>query len=142
MCTPSQIKKIHTLKTISGTDDDLYRDMLASFGVCSSKQLTVAEADVLIDILQDKANAVKNNVYKKYDEFLNRDEKMATPAQLRKMEVLWVNMSDAEDKHKAMFEFLYDHFHVWGLRFLTKKRASQIIAVFEKMQIQKCLKAI
>lgn len=142
MCTPLQIKKIHTLKTISGTDDDLYRDMLASFGVCSSKQLTPAEADILIDILQDKANAVKNNVYKKYDDLSNRDEKMATPAQLRKMEVIWVDICDAEDKHKAMLEFLYEHFHVWGLRFLTKKRASQIISVFEKMQVQKCLKAI
>ena len=48
MSTTYQIKKIHTLKNILGLEDDLYRDMLASFGVCSSKELTQAEAQVLI----------------------------------------------------------------------------------------------
>lgn len=142
MCTPYQIKKIHTLKSISGTDDDLYRDMLASFGVCSSKNLTSAEADILIEILQDKANALKNNIYKKYDEFAGRDEKMATPSQLRKLEVVWVNMCEEKDKHQALLAFLHKHFHVDGLRFLTKKRASHIISVLEKIQIQKNLKAV
>ena len=40
MSTSLQIKQIHTLKNILGLDDDLYREMLASFGVYSSKKLT------------------------------------------------------------------------------------------------------
>ena len=38
MSTSLQIKQIHTLKNILGLDDDLYREMLASFGVCRIKQ--------------------------------------------------------------------------------------------------------
>ena len=38
MSTSLQITQIHTLKNILGLDDDLYREMLASFGVYSSKK--------------------------------------------------------------------------------------------------------
>lgn len=62
MITAFQIKKIHTLKTLLGLDDDLYKDMLLSFGVATSKQLTYAEASVLIDILEEKA--VAQNLWK------------------------------------------------------------------------------
>ena len=142
MSTAYQIKKIHTLKNILGLEDDLYRDMLASFDVCSSKNLTQAEAQIFIEILQEKANLLQKNVYKKYDDFAGRDDKMATPSQLRKLEVVWSDISGAEDKSATLRQFIKKQFHVDDLRFLTKSRASQIIAVLEKMQIQKCLKAI
>lgn len=142
MCTPYQIKKIHTLKNILGLEDDLYRDMLASFDVCSSKNLTQAEAQIFIEILQDKANVLKKNVYKKYDEFEGRDEDMATPRQLRKLEVIWDFISSAEDKKQHLRSFLKRQFHVDDLRFLKKDRASEIIAVLEKIKVQMCLKAV
>ena len=138
--TKYQIKKIHTLKTILGLDDDLYRDMLMSFGVLSSKNLTQGEAKVLIEILEDKVNELKIMPKKKFDELDNR-ENMATPLQLRKLEALWADISGKKDKKKTLREFLNKHFHVDDLRFLTKKRASQIIAVFEKIKVQMCLKA-
>ena len=62
MATTSQIKRIHTLKSILGLEDDLYRDMLFSFGVCTSKDLTFTEAGVLLDILETKA--VEKNLWK------------------------------------------------------------------------------
>ena len=142
MSTVYQIKKIHTLKNILGLDDDLYRDMLASFGVCSSKNLTQAEAQIFIEILQEKVNVLKINIYKKYDEFTGRDDKMATPSQLRKLEVVWADISSAEDKAATLRQFIKKQFHVDDLRFLTKSRASQIIAVLEKIKVQMCLKAI
>lgn len=43
MATTSQIRKIHTLKNFIGLDDDLYREMLMTFGVQSSKNLTDTE---------------------------------------------------------------------------------------------------
>ena len=61
MSTSLQIKQIHTLKNILGLDDDLYREMLASFGVYSSKKLTETEANILIEILQDKTKKLKLN---------------------------------------------------------------------------------
>ena len=37
MSTFTQIKQIHILKNLIGLEEDLYREMLASFGVYSSK---------------------------------------------------------------------------------------------------------
>ena len=56
MATAYQIKKIHTIKSRLCLDDDLYRDMLMSFGVCSSKNLTYTEALVFTNILEEKCS--------------------------------------------------------------------------------------
>ena len=55
MSTYAQIKKIHTLKNVLQLDDDLYVDMLMSFGVQSSKDLTCTEAGIFLEILEEKA---------------------------------------------------------------------------------------
>lgn len=142
MSTTYQIKKIHTLKNVLGLDDDTYRQMLLSFDVCSSKDLTQAEAEIFIEILVNDAKNLKKNIYKKYDDFAGRDDKMATPSQLRKLEVVWADISNAEDKSATLRQFIKKQFHIDDLRFLTKSRASQIIAVLEKIKLQMCLKAI
>ena len=142
MSTKYQIKKIHTLKNILGLDDDLYRDMLASFGVQSSKKLTYTEAKVFISILEDKIQELEIKMYKKFEELCGRDDNMATPPQLRKLEAIWADIYSKGDKKQALREFLKKHFKVDDLRFLTKRRASQIIAVLEKIKVQMCLKAI
>ena len=67
MSTISQIKQIHTLKNILGLDDDLYRDMLASFDVYSSKNLTITEAAIFINILKDKVKSSSKNCNRKYE---------------------------------------------------------------------------
>ena len=141
MSTPYQIKKIHTLKNILGLDDDTYIQMLQSFDVCSSKNLTQAEAQIFIEILENDAKVIQKNVYKKYDEFADRDDKMATPSQLRKLEAVWADISNAADKSVTLRQFIKRQFHVDDLRFLTKARASQIIAILEKIKLQMCLKA-
>ena len=77
MAIISQIRKIHTLKTILGIDDELYREMLMSFGVQTSKDLTYTEAVIFIEILEDKAVALRKwkRLPKKYSD-LQRDNKM------------------------------------------------------------------
>ena len=89
MSSLAQIRQIHTLKNILGLDDDLYREMLSSFGVYSSKNLTQTEAALFISILNDKIKYTKINCNKKYDDLYGRDSEMATPPQMRKIEVLW-----------------------------------------------------
>ena len=66
MSTSLQIKQIHTLKNILGLDDDLYREMLASFGVYSSKKLTETEANSSDGTLSDEMHLVskKSGEYK------------------------------------------------------------------------------
>ena len=90
MATTSQIRKIHTLKNALGLDDDLYREMLKSFDVQTSKNLTYTEAIIFIEILEEKAVAINRweKRLKKY-ETLHRSDNMASDAQLRMIEGIW-----------------------------------------------------
>lgn len=145
MSTFSQIKQIHTLKNILGLDDELYRDMLASFDVCSSKNLTVTEAQIFIEILNDKISGANINCFKKYDDLSGRDSVMATPKQLRKLEVSWADICEERTEagiRKSLREFVKKQFHVDDIRFMTKSKASRIIAVLEKIKVNQCLKAL
>ena len=131
MATTSQIRKIHTLKNILGLDDDLYREILMSFDVCSSKDLSYTEAIIFIDILEDKA--VERNLWikqqKKYKD-LNRDNKMATDSQLRMIEGLWREICYFDNDNFAKIslrKFLKSKYKVDDVMFLTKSKASKVI---------------
>ena len=139
MATNSQIKRIHTLKSILGLEDDLYRDMLFSFGVCTSKDLTFTEAAVLLDILETKA--VERNLWKKepkkYEDMKNRSSKMATPPQLRMIKGLWREICYCDnDKFadKSLRKFLKAKFKVDDIRFLTKNKAVKVIQAIKGIQ--------
>lgn len=131
MITAFQIKKIHTLKSLLGLDDDLYKEMLLNFGVTTSKELTYAEASVLVDILEEKA--VEQNLWKikpkKYED-LNRNKKMASQSQLRMIESLWREIcyfDTDEFAKKSLRKFLASKFKVDDIMFLTKAKASKAI---------------
>ena len=102
MATTSQIRKIHTLKNVIGLDDDLYREMLMSFDVQSSKNLTYTEAIIFTEILEEKAVALNRwqKQPKKY-EGLHRGEKMASDAQLRMIEGMWREVCYFDDNSFA-----------------------------------------
>lgn len=131
MATISQIKKIHTLKNILGLDDDLYVEMLMSFGVRSSKNLTYTEAVVFLEILEDKA--AEQNLWKKQPKKyadLNRRQDMATPAQLRMIEGMWREICyyDTDDfAKKSLRKFLKSKFKVDDIMFLRKHTAIKVI---------------
>lgn len=131
MATISQIRKIHTLKNILGLDDDLYRDMLMSFGVTSSKNLTYTEAVIFLEILEKKAESL--NLWKKQSkkyENLDRSSKMATSAQLRMIEGMWREISyfDTDEFAKqSLRKFLKSKFKTDDIMFLTKHKAIKVI---------------
>ena len=131
MASISQIRKIHTLKSILGLDDDLYREMLMSFGVCTSKDLTFSEAGVLLDILETKA--VEKSLWKrepkKYED-MERGTKMATPPQLRMIKGMWRDVCYFDNDNfanKSLRKFLKSKFKVDDIRFLTKAKANKVI---------------
>ena len=129
MITYAQIKQIHVLKNILGMDEDTYREKLHSFDVTTSKDLTETEACILIDSLNYDVKKTKINSHKKYEDFAGRDAKMATPAQLRKMEVLWkdiCNNKDIKHREKTLREHL-QRYKVNDIKFLTKEKAQGII---------------
>jgi len=139
MSTFAQIKKIHTLKNVLHLDDDLYLDMLMSFGVQSSKNLTTTEAGIFLEILEEKA--VLTNKWevrnKKYEELSSRDEDMATPAQLRMIEAIWreVCYIDSPDFAKqSLRKFIQNKFKIADIKFLTKKRAVKVIRAISAMK--------
>ena len=145
MITRDQIKQIHTLKNLIGLEDDLYRDMLASFGVYSSKSLTETEARVFISILNDNAKKLINRGYKKYDDFNGRNPIMATPLQLRKLEATWADICNSDDKKEqkeSLRKYIKKQFRVDDIRFMTKNKASRVIAILEQIRIKKYLKAL
>lgn len=138
-----QIKKIHALKSLLNMDENDYRKYLASFDVCSSKLLTEAEANILISVLKSQVY-IKNS--QKYDELIGRDEKMATPAQLRKMEAIWSEIQNVKSPRKSkkttLKKFLLNHFHIYDIKFLTKVKASKIIPILEKILLSRLEKVI
>lgn len=144
MVTISQIRKIHTLKSIVGLDDDLYRDMLMSFGVQSSKDLTYAEAVIFLEILEEKAVALNRwkKLSKKYSD-LNRSDNMATDAQLRMIEGMWREVCYFDNDYfatKSLRKFLKSKFKVDDVMFLTKAKAIKVIQAIKgiKNNLKKC----
>jgi len=131
MATSSQIRKIHTLKNFIGLDDDLYREMLMTFGVQSSKNLTDTEAGIFIEVLEAKAEKFEDWVKrpKKYAD-LYRDENMATQAQLRYIEGLWKEVAYFDDEDfnkKSLRKFLKSKFKIDDIMFLTRAKATKVI---------------
>lgn len=145
MSTFAQIKKIHTLKNVLHLEDDLYIDMLMSFGVQSSKNLTNTEAGILLDILEKKA--VLTNKWevrnKKYDELKSRDEDMATPAQLRMIEAIWREVcyiDSPEFAKQSLRKFIQNKFKIADIKFLTKNKAVRVIRAI--LQIKQKMKGV
>ena len=118
-------------------DDETYEEYLLSFGVCSSKELTNAEAKILIDSM--KLKAVEIGVWKrkplKYDN-LDRED-MATPAQLRYIEGLWSRGSEDTDpkvRRKKLRAYLQLRFKIDDIMFITKDKANNVINSIKAMQ--------
>ena len=142
MISFSQIKQIHTLKNILGLDDEVYREMLMSFGVATCKNLTFTEAQILVEILSEKAIAAGKwqRPNKKYADLESRHIDMATPAQMRKIEIMWgelYNVKTYENTQRTLRKFIQNHFKISDIRFIDKLTATKIIHVISKIKIQK-----
>lgn len=112
--TAQQIKRIHTLKALAGLDDINYRLILGSkFNKNSCKDLTEAEASVLIRML---------------DKLANKDR--ITDKQLKKLERLFNEVFKNED----IKEFIATELRVKKTpRQLTTKEASKLIYILEQI---------
>lgn len=131
MATTFQIKKIHTLKNLIGMDDDLYREILKSFDVQTSKNLTFTEASIVIENLEERAIALNKWVKqpKKYVG-LDRTNNMASDAQLRMIEGLWRDIcyfNNDKFAKKSLRKFLKSKFRVDDVMFLTRSKACKVI---------------
>lgn len=113
--TAQQIKRIHTLKSLAKLDEVNYRLLLNSkFNKNSSKDLTAAQASVLIRML---------------DKLANKDR--ATDKQIKRLEIIFKKIYPNEE----IKEFIFEELKVKKtLKQLTTKEASKLIYILEQIE--------
>ena len=132
-----QIQKIHIAKTQLKLSDADYRDILSNFKNAygwpckSSKELNQHQADVLLnDIFKKKLGWQEKRFGKKlkYEEYNTRDQKFASPAQMRLIESTWMNNINVKEKtDRALNNFIYRILKVNHLSFVLKKDVNRLL---------------
>lgn len=143
--TKPQIKKIHVYASMLGLSYDEYKDVIRyRYGVESSKQLSKEKAirvikDLKEDLEKRGIDPRGTHENKRHEDKAGRPG-MAFPAQLRKIEAIWNDVSRAdtwEGKQKALRAFLNNRFGIADLRFIPLEKVPKIIHALEIMKKQK-----
>ncbi len=136
---PVQIKKIHIALSQLSLPDENYRDILSNFinakgEKCRScKELNENQANILLGILKKLGwTEKKKGKQLKYEEFNNREAKYATPAQMRKIEALWMRRS-REKTEKSLNNFINRIAEVNHITFLLRKDVQKVIKAIESL---------
>lgn len=142
-----QIKKLHTLYSALGLAEEEYRlTLFMHVAKDSTKDLTFAEAEKLIGILEEVA--VERGVWVKYPgkaafEQLGCRPGMATPSQLRNIEALWKDASrirSNDDRAAALRSWLFKFFKISDLRFLPADQVSKVLKALRAMKGRRAVK--
>lgn len=144
MPSKQQLAMIHVAKKDLNLSDDHYRTMLfVNFRVESSKDLNDSEVNRLMTMFRDlgwkgksprlplqggvKSPGPGAGMGKKYDNLGVRPG-MATPKQLRLIEVTWANNSNVREKSpEALRRFLEHRFKISDLRFVEDRDVGKIL---------------
>lgn len=142
-----QIKKLHTLYSALGLTEEEYRlTLFANFNTDSTKNLTYAEAALLIEHLEEMA--LEKGVWVKYPgksafEHLGVRPGMATPSQLRNIEALWKDANRIKrnaDRAAALRSWLFKFFKISDLRFLPADQVSKVLKALRAMKERRATK--
>ena len=121
--TKEQIKQIHTLKSKLGWDDELYMQVLAKYGVESSKQMSYSQGNrLIVEMMKASGVAIR--------------EAKPTQAQVYAIIAIWARVSRAEGseaKNAALNSFIDNKFGK-TLEKLTRAEASKVIVILKKME--------
>lgn len=137
MPTKDQIVLIHVLKSKLKLPDEHYRDMLAAFKVCSSKDLSDLAAREFIDTLKARLPAEERQSTR-HSRLGNRDAR-AFPQQLRLIEALWATVSrqpTLSAKQEALNTFLARRFGVSRIEWLPRRQVGKVVFTLKRMQHQ------
>jgi len=140
--TPKQRQFIGFLRKQLNIDTETYLDILQSYGVDSSKDLTRGQAEELLQSLKCKAaeiGAYKSKTGSHYTKYNNMSGRygMWTPAQLRKIDAMWKNISNQPTdtaKEKALNSFIERITGKKRLSFLTQNEISKVIKAIQVME--------
>ena len=141
LSSPKQRQLIGFFRKALKLDEETYRDLLAQYGVDSSKNLTTFQAEELISSLKAKAIGFglytpKINNYYKFSS-LGYRRGMATPKQLRLIDVLWKKVSvqtTDEAKEQALNHFIFRITGKLRLNFLTHEDVQKVVNALNTME--------
>lgn len=141
LSSPKQRQRLGYFRKLLNLSEDLYRELLEQFGVTTSKDLTSQQIEELTSRLSK--NAQEQGLYKPKPSFLKykynnlaKREGMASPAQLRKIDIMWKNVSrqsndkDRESALQVMIKKITCKDHI---KFLTSRDVRKVIKTFENM---------
>ncbi|MBI2354257.1 MAG: regulatory protein GemA [Deltaproteobacteria bacterium] len=148
--TAAQIKRIHATIHALRIDDDTYRLALSqTYGVTTSKDLSMNQARAFIRDLEEIAMKVEYESQRRHTEQTEKEPArfsdlanrpgMATPPQLRKIEAMWrdVNIVPEPDaRSRALRRFIQRIAGVADMRFLDSQMVSKVICALQAMQQQ------
>lgn len=120
--TPSQVKYLHSLYRAVGWDEDMYRYVLDNdYGVESTKDLNISEANTLIRLLRAVATGENNE--------------LATPKQCTLIRSLWleIDYSEGQNGDEHLNAFLLKRFKKSKVEDFTKKEAIKLIKIINAM---------
>lgn len=145
MSTPKQRQLIGYLRKLLCLSEDVYHDILWTWGVDSSKELTAVQAETLLNQLKQQAigcgKYTPKAKYKtqkwKYNNYSDRDAEMASPAQLRMIEGLWFEVSyqsNDTDREIALNKLCERITGKSRLVFITKLEVRKIVQAINAMK--------
>jgi hypothetical protein len=141
--TRAQIAKIHIAKKELRLDESDYRNAVRFYGVEHANDLDYSEAEELLNKFQDAGFKEQSNVKRetsnkknwgklKYTELDSRGYPFAKSSKLRKIEVLWREVSNSKTDESLQL-FIKNRTGVDHITFLHNNHAHIIISALEAM---------
>jgi hypothetical protein len=147
MITKEQIVRVHTLKAKLGMRDEEYRALLSGYEVESCKEMTVLQADTMCRFLQDMLDKRDGKTVvrtgrgsRRYAELEGRGSDWATPAQLRMLEAMWMDVTVQRSRDDALVayrSFLMKRWSVAGPEMIRRDQVGPIRMALQAMVRQK-----
>jgi phage gp16-like protein len=126
------LAKIHIAKRDLGLDEETYRGALeGQTGKRSAAEMTNDQIAKCLRHFVSLGWSPKPRP-KKFDD-QKGDIYSATPAQKRKIEVMWHDLYRGNSETKHLRQFLWNHFKVSDIRFLDKDKAYDVIEALKAM---------
>jgi len=137
MPTNPTLAKIHIAKKELNLGDEIYRDILrVNSGKESAKDLTPTEAWKVLEHFKSLGwvpRGSKERAKTKYNK-LSKRPGMASPAQLRKIEAMWMTGRNIRNKTpQGLRSFLFNKFKISDLRFVEVWEVGKIIRAIESI---------
>lgn len=154
--TKEQRKQIKIRQKMMGMSESDYRAFLSGWDVGSCTEMSREQAGEAIAALDKQMlsygicskgvefwASAPGSLKTRYDDLLPRDACFATPAQLRYLEKLWVQVTRQKTWVKAMDAFkafLQNRFHVGDILWVKREDVGKIANVLKVMQDEEVTK--